>query len=551
MSDIIAVTRQETRKARLLEYANTKRNIGDFNNVTIKAGAETILANRMVLACYSKFFETMFLSQFNERYQNTIELKTVDGAAIKTVIDFIYSGMVDLNAENVLTLLGAADFLQVDDLKSICFDFLESLLTIHNCLDIVKASIFYNDPSSPLQRTYRLISDNFDEIAQGNKFKELFGQELVFLLANINRPSVPETSVYTAIINWVKHDPSREAEFPSLFLSLDLRKLSTEFVQHKIGEEPLVKNSKSCRDAVVSYFTYLWQQPSQILCSGGNFNKNTGLLLMYSSLDKWQNHYPKLPNTLSNHRMLKLDDYIYCIGGTTGWDFRSPSNKVYQLLSKVGDSEWEEIAPMNELRSNFGAATWNGNLVVSGGCSCSYRHTTSVELYEPHINKWRRIASMNESRSGHELVVADNKLFAIGGVNDDPDYVSLSSAERLDSVDGRWKIIKSMNEGRRSFAAVSCNDFIYAIGGYFPEVIFQSVEKYDLCKDEWIFIACMSVERHYHKACVLQGKVYVIGGKKDGFENVKIMECYDPTTNHWNSFGETEEELYSHAIVAV
>ena len=62
------------RQAKLLEYANTKRNTENFNDVTIQAGAESISANRMVLACYSKFFESMFLSQLKEKYQNTVEI---------------------------------------------------------------------------------------------------------------------------------------------------------------------------------------------------------------------------------------------------------------------------------------------------------------------------------------------------------------------------------------------------------------------------------------------------------------------------------------------
>ena len=67
------------RQAKLLQYATTKRNDGDFNDTTIQAGAESIPANKMVLACYSGFFESIFSLPFKEKYQNRVEIEEFDG----------------------------------------------------------------------------------------------------------------------------------------------------------------------------------------------------------------------------------------------------------------------------------------------------------------------------------------------------------------------------------------------------------------------------------------------------------------------------------------
>jgi len=239
-------------QAKLLQYANNKRIDGDFNDVIIEAGIESIPANRMILACYSTFFKSMFLSPMKERYQNTVEIKDFDGKAVKHVIEYIYTGHIDINTNNVLILLGIADFLQVEDVKKMCFNFMEASLTVDSCLDVMKASILYNYPS--VQQTYQYISDNFDEIVQGDKFKQLSKDEMTSLHANLNRRTVQETSLYTGIINWVKHEQSREEEFVSFFLSLDFQKLPSEFVASKISEESLVKVNNNCLNAVVSYF---------------------------------------------------------------------------------------------------------------------------------------------------------------------------------------------------------------------------------------------------------------------------------------------------------
>jgi len=61
----------------------------------------------------------------------------------------------------------------------------------------------------------------------------------------------------------------------------------------------------------------------------------------------------------------------------------------------------------------------------------------------------------------------------------------------------------------------------------------------------------MNVERSEHAACVLEGKIVVVGGN-DGEENsVKTIESYNPTTDKWTVVGETAEEVFGHAIVTV
>ena len=555
MLSLVNATQNDlNRQAKLLEYANTKRNAGDFNDVTIQAGAESISANRLVLACYSKFFEIMFHSRFKERNQTTVEIKEFDGQAVRSIIEYIYTGKIDISANNVMTLLGIADFLQVDDVKVLCFDFVESSLTVNNYLDIIKVSILYNNITL-LQQTYEFISKNFDKLMQENSFWELSKEELISLLTNIDRNTVQETSLYTAILIWVNYQQIRMTEFPSLFLILDFQRLSPEFVLNTIAQEPLVKNSEHCLNAALSSVTNrikdtLTQEDkaSKLLCFGGEGKKSVSEV--YNIFGKMQNNnFPNLSNILSRHRALKTDNFLYCLGGAVEGKFANPTNKVFRLSLSTSKPRWKEIASMKERRCNFGATTcWNGNLVVSGGFNGSSL-SNSTELYERQSNKWKRIALMNKMRIAHEMVVADNKLFAIGGTND---YSYLSSVEQLDNVDEKWKVIKSMNVKRSLFAAVACNNFVYAIGGVSNGETHKTVEKYDLNKSEWSFVTSMNVERSNHVACVLKGKIFVVGGL-DARNNkiVRTIDCYDPATNEWKIVGETEQDFCNHAAVAV
>ena len=54
---------------RLLKYANENRLLGFFNDVTIKVQNKIFPANRMVLSCYSKFFEKTFQVEMKKKYE--------------------------------------------------------------------------------------------------------------------------------------------------------------------------------------------------------------------------------------------------------------------------------------------------------------------------------------------------------------------------------------------------------------------------------------------------------------------------------------------------
>ena len=406
-----------TRQAKLLEYANNKRIIGDFNDVTIQAGDKSISANRMVLACYSKYFESMFLSPVKKRYQNTIVIKDLDGNALKQVIEYIYTGILDMSTTNVVTLLGVADFLQVNDVKKMCFNFMETSLTVDSCLDVLKALVLYNNPS--LQQTYQFISSNFDNIVQGDNFKHLSRAELLSLFTNLDRSRMQETSLYTAAINWIKFDENRKTEFSSLFLTLDLEKFPSEFVADTIAEEPLVKINVDCLNVVVSYLVDRMKsvkidgKTSKIFSVGGYKAPKT-ISEVFSVSGNLLKTYPDLSCKLSDHCVLKVNDFVYCIGGNVDEIWSQPTNKVYRLNLKEPSSNWEEVASMAEKRSFFGAAACNGCLVVAGGYNENSELNTT-ELYEPRLNIWSRIAPMNKSRSSHALVFVDQMLFVIGG----------------------------------------------------------------------------------------------------------------------------------------
>ena len=105
-----------------------------------------------------------------------------------------------------------------------------------------------------------------------------------------------------------------------------------------------------------------------------------------------------------------------------------------------------------------------------------------------------------------------------------------------------------------SVSAVNCRGVIYAIGGQSGddnETTLKSVERFDPDANKWIYVSDMNIERSSHSACVLQDKIFVVGGINCKDQEVKEIECYDPIINEWTIVKRTKEDLFHHSLVVI
>ena len=465
----IAVRQQMECNAKLLDYVNNKRMEGDFNDVTIQIGSQSISANRMVLSCFSKFFELMFLSPMKERYQDTVIINELDGESVSSLIEYIYTGCIDINAGNAMALLSSADFLQMDDITKFCFDFFETTLSVQNCLENFISSVTYNNPR-PLNTTLELISNNFDVISKKETFKNLSIHKLDSLLSKLRKRNVREESMYKAVLNWVKHDDDRKQYFALLFLTFDLCKFSDEFIEDEVAVEPLVKENIECVNAILERLirkpknTRKKANAPKILSVGGE--NNSSILEVYNIHGKSDTCYPELPvKALSYHCLVVPDDLFCCVAvaesPTAEHYYLNPQPKIFLLNLTGQNPQLKQAALMQYKRSHFGATSFGKHhIIIAGGYNNG--RLKSAELLDVRLNAWKTIAALNYSRSDLSLAVADGSIFAIGGHDG---YGFIAIVEKLHDLDGQWKQVRSMNTARCSHAAVSYNDLVYVIGG--------------------------------------------------------------------------------------
>jgi len=373
---------------------------------------------------------------------------------------------------------------------------------------------------------------------------------------------VKETLVYRTFIIWSKFDEdNRKTELPDLLQCVKFEKLSEKFCSEIISQEDLITNNFQCMKVVFQGFSQKFyvigiRDEKSILIG---FAKNRNFKSLNLNKKEIENNcIPDLPISLADYRLLQLNDVVFCIGGISG------------NISSRHD-QWHEIAAPNEVADRSSAAVFKDTLVVAGGFKkgdASYDKTRLVEIYCNALNQWHRVSLMKEARRSFELVNCEGYLYAIGGLGNNG-YRYLSAVERLSGFDSKWEYVHSMITARQNHATVSYKECIYVFGGESKngllrsvECIYvfggeskngllRSVEKYDPALNKWAFVGDMSTERSGHTACVINGKIHLVGGIDANNKFVTAVEIYDPFEESWNVVAEIDAELSDSSFVAI
>lgn len=123
---------------KVLRNLNTQRLKNQFSDVGLVIGGTIIRAHRSVLAAGSAYFNAMFTGGLVEEQQELVEIHSISEAILSILVDFIYTGNVDITQDNVQELFAAADMLELDEVVSGCISYLQQQLHFSNALGIYR-----------------------------------------------------------------------------------------------------------------------------------------------------------------------------------------------------------------------------------------------------------------------------------------------------------------------------------------------------------------------------------------------------------------------------
>ncbi|XP_053573619.1 kelch-like protein 25 [Bombina bombina] len=551
----------------VLTHLNTMRKQGLFADVTLCAGNRSFTCHRVVLAACSPYFEAMFSNGLRESLDDTVNFNdSLHPEVLELLLDFAYSSKVMINEENAESLLEAGDMLQFHDIRDAAAEFLEKNLYPSNCLGMMMLS-----DAHQCRRLYdmslRVCLANFETLYNADDFNSLSKDILLDLISSDELETEDEQIVFNAVLQWVKYDLNyRKDCFPELLKNIRLALLPSESLKQAIVSEDLImadEQSKLIMEEAVNCKKKILQNDGVVMspCAKPRKAGHTLLILggqtfmcdkMYRVDHKAKEIIPKteLPSPRKEFSACGIGCKVYITGGRGSENGVSKDVWVYDTIHE----EWAKAAPMLIARFGHGSAELENCLYVVGG------HTAvagifpaspsvslkQVEKYDPFTNKWAMMAPLRDGVSNAAVVSAKLKVFVFGGTSIHRDRVS--KVQCYDPIENRWTIKAECPQPWRYTAAAVLGSHIFIMGGD-TEFTAASAYRFDCETIQWTRIGDMTAKRMSCHALASGNKLYVVGGYF-GTQRCKTLDCYDPTSDSWNSITTVPYSLIPTAFVS-
>jgi len=545
---------------------NELRKQNTLTDVTLVAEGATFPVHKLVVASCSPYFKAMFNGAMSESNQDRVNLEGVQSEALRQLVEYIYTGEIEVTEENVQSLLPAANLLSLSWVRDSCCRFLQSQLHPSNCLGI-RSFADMHSCSDLLVASTNFTEENFPDVVKGDEFLNLSFAEVCTLISSDQLSVGSEEKVFEAVISWVAFDSdSRKKNLPGLLEHVRMPLLSKDYLVEKVNENSLMKNADGkCKDLILEAMAYHLMSsehkakkamnsirtrpripmglPKTLIIVGGQAPKAIKKVEAYDYKNECWEKLCEMTNRRCRAGVAVYNGQIWAIGGFNG-NLRVRTVDVYDPTK----SEWNLGPPMDARRSTLGAAVLNGKLYAVGGFDGSTGLDTA-EVYQEKKKCWERICNMTTRRSSVGVGVVGSFLYAVGGY-DGAQRQCLSSVERYDPDADEWTKVAEMTT-RRSGAGVGVVDgLLYAVGGHDGPTVRKSAEVFNPQSNTWTQIADMLNRRRNAGVASVNGLLYVVGGD-DGSSNLNSVEYYNPQTDTWITLQTTMEVARSYAGVAV
>ncbi|XP_063794453.1 kelch-like protein 4 [Pseudophryne corroboree] len=515
-------------------------------DVLLIAGNHKIPAHRLVLSAVSDYFAAMFTNDVREAKEEEIKMEGVDPDALKALVHYAYTGILELKEDTIESLLAAACLLQLSQVIEVCCNFLMKQLHPSNCLGIRS----FGDAQGCLELlrvAHGYTMEHFIEVIRNQEFLLLPANEIAKLLSSddINVPD--EETIFQALMQWVKHDvQSRQRDLGMLLSYIRLPLLPPQLLAD-LENSPMFGNDLDCQKFLMEAMKYhlLPERRSMMQSPRTKPRKSTvGALYAVGGMDSSKGattieKYDLRTNSwiqigTMNSRRLQfgvavIDNKLYVVGGRDGLK-TSNTVECFNPITKV----WSVMPPMSTHRHGLGVAVLEGPMYAVGGHD-GWSYLDTVERWDPQARQWNYVASMSTPRSTVGVAALNNKLYAVGGRDGSS---CLKSIECFDPHTNKWSICAPMSKRRGGVGVATYNGFLYAVGGHDAPAsnhcsrLSDCVERYDPKTDNWTTVAPLSIPRDAVGVCALGDRLYAVGGY-DGQTYLSTVESYDTQTNEW------------------
>lgn len=500
--------------------------------------------HRNVLACTSPYFKAMFTADLTESKQTEVKLHEVEPDSVQLIIDYAYTGRIEITKINAQNLLAASSLFQITPILKACAKFMETQLDASNCIGIHYFAHIHN--CTELRNKAREhIEKNFVEVSQGEEFLTLSEEKLSEIISSNELNVDQEEVVYEALLNWINSDKDKRLpRFADLLPLVRFGLINSRYIQDNIANHSYISSCSKCQ---------------QLLANVKDFETN-------SETDGGEHAF----SAILRSGMIKPELCVLLIGGV---DHNKPSINCYNPVTR----EAYYMADFQEdLGNGFYAVedpacvvTDDNQIFVAGGNyiyhenfgECHSDEDSFDDYEEESVRKdffqydndhdcWVPRASMLFPKSNFALAHVGGMIFCFGGltINQHPTEI----IECYDIALNKWSYVSMMPTTLVDLSAVVHNEQIYILGGRTGVGAHNVVMRYSPKKGDWTSLAGMPTPRFSFGACVVGDEIYVCGGQIYSHTSHTInrealcsVEIYNIDKNQWRQGPELPEDLYN------
>ncbi|RZF34385.1 hypothetical protein LSTR_LSTR008924 [Laodelphax striatellus] len=540
---------------KVLQHFNSLRLNNKFCDVEIVAGGKVMKAHRAILSASCPYFQAMFSNGLIEEQKDTIELHTIQPEILSSLLDFIYTGEIEITQENVQEIIIAADMLELNEVVLGCTEFLKQELHTTNAVGIYRFAEGHNC-TGLAKLAFNFILSNFPRICMEEEFYDLPKEQLCDFLASEMLQVDSEFQVFQAAIRWIKHDPTLRkryvfeilthvripllsrcvleraiTECSDASLKVALRSVKKDFVLKKGSLVPLYSNPRLCakKDIFV-----IGGSKRELVCTWTKSYECT--FESVERYDTFRGEWSKA-SPMGIGRILPgvaaLNGRIYVVGGEQDSHIMA-NGEVYSPC----DDTWEIMPCMIVPRCEFGLCALDGVLYAVGGW-VGDDIGGSIERYDPVINEWELYGHMPSPKFSMGVVSYEGLIYLVGGCTHDSRHIQ--DLVSFNPVLGEWTALASMLTPRSQMGVAVLDGYLYVVGGTNKRnEVLQSVERYSFEHNVWSEVPPMTVARGSPAVAAANGFLYVIGGDQTHEINfyraqvtIASVERFDPISNAW------------------
>jgi N-acetylneuraminic acid mutarotase len=260
---------------------------------------------------------------------------------------------------------------------------------------------------------------------------------------------------------------------------------------------------------------------------------------------------PEAPRAQVEGVAAAIGPVIYTAGGN------APGNLHRVLRFDTTSGRWSEPAQLPVGLNHVAAASHDGRLYVAGGFLEGEGETDLFLEFDPSTNRWSKMPPMQRARGGAAATVIGDKIYVVDGgpqpyevENPEPPYRLL---EVFDFRTRSWSTAAAPPVGVHHFGVAVVDGRLYMGGGRIGvEPSTDAFTSYDPATDRWTRLPALPQGRMSSTGVVAAGgKVVVFGGDDEvGWEDgggwvSPSAWAFDPGTRRWTRLPDLHIERHA------